>query len=145
VAAGPAPDNGATSDACGNIVFHAASVMRYFLDNLHVHAGDTVVWANDTSEVHGVTFLAGQPLPPIPGWYNSSPTGNGVPYDGSSFFNSGPLYAADAGRTHRLTLIFTKRRRLPLRRCRRLCPGECGEGRLWRRSVTVALPGFRRE
>jgi plastocyanin len=113
VAAGPAPDNGATSDACGNIVFHAASVMRYFPDNLHVHAGDTVVWANDTSEVHGVTFLAGQPLPPIPGWYNSSPTGNGVPYDGSSFFNSGPLYAADAGRTHRLTLTFTKKGAFP--------------------------------
>jgi plastocyanin len=109
VAAGPAPDNAATSAACGNIVFHAASVMRYFPPNLHIRAGDTVVRANDTSEVHGVTFLAGQPLPPIPGWYNSSPTGNGVPYDGASFFNSGPLYAADAGRNHSLTLTFTKK------------------------------------
>jgi plastocyanin len=108
VAAGPAPGNGTTSAACGNIVFHAATVMRYFPDNLRIHVGDTVVWANDTSEVHGVTFLAGQPLPSIPGWYNTSPTGNGVPYDGSSFFNSGPLYAADAGRTHSLTLTFTK-------------------------------------
>ena len=108
MAAGPAPDNAATSAACGNIVFHAATVMRYFPHNLHVHVGDTVVWANDTSEVHGVTFLAGQPLPSIPGWYNSNPTGNGVPYDGSSFFNSGPLYAADAGRDHSLTLTFTK-------------------------------------
>ena len=108
VAGGPTPDNGTTSTACGNIVFHAASVMRYFPQNLHVHVGDTVVWANGTSEVHGVTFLAGQPLPPIPGWYDSSPTGNGVPYDGSSFFNSGPLYAADAGRNHSLTLSFTK-------------------------------------
>src|SRR5215470_16884877 len=74
VAGGPTPDNGTTSTACGNIVFHAASVMRYFPQNLHVHVGDTVVWANATSEVHGVTFLAGQPLPPIPGWYDSSPT-----------------------------------------------------------------------
>jgi hypothetical protein len=47
-------------------------------------------------------------LPPIPDWYSSSPTGNGVPYDGSSFFNSGPLYAADAGRSHSFTLTFTK-------------------------------------
>ena len=82
--------------------------MRYFPQNIHIHVGDTVVWANDTSEVHGVTFLAGQPLPPIPDWYFSNPTGNGVAYDGSSFFNSGPLYAADAGRNHSLTLTFTK-------------------------------------
>jgi plastocyanin len=108
VAAGPAPDNATTSAACGNVVFHAASVMRYFPQNIHIHVGDTVVWANDTSEVHGVTFLAGQSLPPIPDWYFSSPTGNGVTYDGSSFFNSGPLYAADAGRNHSLTLTFTK-------------------------------------
>ena len=108
VAAGPAPDNATTSAACGNVVFHAASVMRYFPQNIHIHVGDTVVWANDTSEVHGVTFLAGQPLPPIPDWYFSNPTGNGVAYDGSSFFNSGPLYAADAGRNHSLTLTFTK-------------------------------------
>lgn len=113
VAAGPAPDNGTTSTACGNIVFHAATVMRYFPRDLHIHAGDTVVWANDTSEVHGVTFLAGQPLPLIPGWYQTSPTGNQVPYDGSSFFNSGPLYAADAGRNHSLTLTFTKKGTFP--------------------------------
>jgi plastocyanin len=108
VAAGPAPDNAATSDACGNIVSRTATVMRYFPHHLHIRVGDTVVWANDTSEVHGVTFLAGQPLPPIPDWYFSSPTGNEVPYDGSTYFNSGPLYAADAGRDHTLTLTFTK-------------------------------------
>jgi plastocyanin len=131
VAAGPAPDNAATSDACGNIVSRTATVMRYFPANLHIHAGDTVVWANDTSEVHGVTFLAGQPLPPIPGWYDSSPTGNGVPYDGSSFFNSGPLYAADAGRTHSLTLTFTKAGTFPY-----LDVGDAVLG--MRGSVTVA-------
>jgi plastocyanin len=108
VAAGPAPDNATTSDACGNIVSRTATVMRYFPQHLHIRVGDTVVWANDTSEVHGVTFLAGQPLPSIPGWYFSSPTGNEVPYDGSTYFNSGPLYAADAGRDHTLTLTFTK-------------------------------------
>ena len=108
VAAGPAPDNAATSDACGNIVSRTATTMRYFPPHLHIRIGDTVIWANDTSEVHGVTFLAGQPLPSIPGWYFTSPTGNEVPYDGSTYFNSGPLYAADAGRDHTLTLTFTK-------------------------------------
>jgi plastocyanin len=109
VAAGSTPDNGSTSDACGNIVFHNASVIRYLPQNIHVHVGDTVVWANDTiNEVHGVTFLAGQPIPLIPDWYMSSPTGNATSYDGSSFFNSGPLYATDAGRNHSLTLTFTR-------------------------------------
>ena len=60
-------------------------------------AGRSGRWANDTSEVHGVTFLAGQPLPPIPDWYFSSPTGNGVAYDGSTYFNSGLLGGAMAG------------------------------------------------
>ena len=50
----------------------------------------------------------GQPLPQVPDWILSSPTGNGISYDGSSYFNSGPLYRADAGRPHSLTLTFTK-------------------------------------
>jgi plastocyanin len=109
VAAGPAADNGATSAACGNVVYHSAAVMRYFPQDLRIHVGDTVVWANDTSnESHGVTFLAGQPLPQLPEWFFSSPTGNGVSYDGSSYFNSGPLYRADSGRPHSLTLTFTR-------------------------------------
>jgi len=109
VAAGTAPDNDATSAACGNIVFHGASVMTDIPQNVHIHVGDTIVWADNTSnEPHGVTFLAGQPLPPIPDWYFSSPTGNGIRYDGSTFFNSGLLYPADAGRGHTLTLTFTK-------------------------------------
>jgi plastocyanin len=109
VAAGAAADNDATSAACGNVVSHSATVMRYFPQNIHIHVGDTVVWADNTSnELHGVTFLAGQPLPQIPDWYGASPTGNGVSYDGSSFFNSGPLYPPDAYRTTSLTLTFTK-------------------------------------
>jgi plastocyanin len=109
VAAGPAPDNDATSAACGNVVFHSAAVMRYFPQNIHIHVGDTVVWTNDTSnEAHAVVFLAGQPLPQLPEWFFSNPTGNGISYDGSTFFNSGQFYPADAGRTHSLTLTFTK-------------------------------------
>jgi plastocyanin len=109
VAAGPAADNGATSAACGNVVFHSAAVMRFLPQNVRIHVGDTVVWTDDTSnEPHGVTFLAGQPLPQLPDWYFSSPTGNGISYDGSTYFNSGLLYRADAGRPHSLTLTFTR-------------------------------------
>lgn len=109
VAAGHAPDNGATSAACGNVVFHSAAVMRYFPQNIHIHVGDTVVWTNNTSnEPHAVTFLAGRPLPQLPGWYASKPTGNGISYNGSSFFNSGLLYRAAPGRPHSLTLTFTR-------------------------------------
>jgi plastocyanin len=109
VAAGPTPDNGATSDACGNIVYHNAAVMRYDLANLHMRVGDPVTWTDhSTNEVHGVTFLAGTPLPLIPDWYFATPT-PGTSYDGSAFFNSGPLYMADApGRDHGLTLTLTK-------------------------------------
>lgn len=109
VAAGPTPDNGATSGSCGNVVFQNASVMRYLPQNVHIHVGDSVVWTDDTSnEPHGVTFLAGQPLPQLPGWYTGTPTGNGGSYDGSSFFDSGLLYPASAGRNHSLTLTFTR-------------------------------------
>lgn len=109
VAAGPAPDNGATSYACGNVVYPNAAVMRYGPANLHMRVGDTVTWADHTAnEVHGVTFLAGTPLPLIPDWIFSTPT-PGTTYDGSTFFNSGALYMADApGRDHSLTLTLTK-------------------------------------
>ena len=109
VAAGPNPGNGATSTACGNVVFHNAAVMRYLPQNIHIHVGDTVVWTDHNSnEQHGVTFLAGHPLPQIPDWYSSPPTTNTGSYDGSSFFNSGLLTGGQAGRPCCLTLTFTK-------------------------------------
>src|SRR5947209_7232673 len=109
VAAGSTPDNGATSEACGNVVFHNAAVMSYLPRNVHVRVGDTVLWANDTiNEIHGVTFLAGQALPPIPDWYESGPSGNPTSYDGSSFLDSGVLYPADGGRNHSFAVTFTK-------------------------------------
>ena len=108
VAAGPTADDGATSAACGNVVFHNAAVMRYLPQSVHVRVGDTIVWADDTiNEIHAVTFLAGQSLPQIPDWYFTDPTG-GTSYDGSTYFNSGALYPADAGRNHSLTLTFTR-------------------------------------
>ena len=114
VAAGPTPDNGQTSAACGNVVFSSAAVMRYIPQTVHIHVGDTVVWTNDTTnEPHAVTFLAGQPLPQIPEWFLSSSTGNGISYDGFSYFNSGELYRADIGLAHSLTLTFTRRGAFP--------------------------------
>ena len=76
---------------------------------MHIHVGDTVVWADHASnEQHGVTFLAGQPLPVLPEWFFSTPTANNGSYDGSSFFNSGFLTAGQAGRPCCLTLTFTR-------------------------------------
>jgi plastocyanin len=109
IAAGPAPGKGATSAACGNVVFHNAAVMRYLPQNIHIHVGDTVAWTDHTSnEQHGVTFLAGHPLPVLPEWFNSTPTANNGSYDGSSFFNSGLLTGGQAGRPCCLTLTFTR-------------------------------------
>lgn len=109
VSAGSTPDDGATSTACGNVVFHNAAILRYLRQIIHVRVGDTVVWANETiNEIHGVTFLAGQTLPLIPDWYFSGPSGNPTGYDGSSFLNSGPLYAPDAGRDQSFAVTFTK-------------------------------------
>jgi plastocyanin len=109
VAAGATADDGASSAACGNVVFHNASVMRYLPQTVHVRVGDTVEWTNDTiNEVHGVTFLAGQALPLIPDWFMNAPSGNPTSYDGSSLLNSGPLYGADAGRNHSFAVTFTK-------------------------------------
>lgn len=109
VATGVAPDNGATSAACGNVVFRNAAVMRDFPHTVHVRVGDAVVWANDTiNEIHGVTFLAGQALPLIPDWFLGSPSGNPANYDGTSFLDSGPLYAPDAGRNQSFAVTFTK-------------------------------------
>jgi len=83
--------------------------MRYLPPTIHVRVGDTVVWANDTTnEVHGVTFLAGQALPQIPEWYLTGPSGNPTSYDGSTFLNSSALYGADAGRNHSFAVTFTK-------------------------------------
>ncbi len=109
VAASSTPDDGATSAACGNVVFHNAAVIKYLPQTIRVRVGDTVEWANDTiNEIHGVTFLAGQPLPQIPDWFLGAPSGNPSSYDGLSFLDSNPLYGADAGRNHSFAVTFTR-------------------------------------
>ena len=88
--------------------------MRYLPRNVAVGVGDTVEWEDDTiNEIHGVTFLAGQALPLIPDWFLSGPSGDPTSYDGSTFLNSGPLYAADAGRDHGFAVRFTKAGNFP--------------------------------
>lgn len=134
VAAGPTPGKGATSAACGNVVFHNAAVIRYLPQNIHIHVGDTVAWTDHTSnEQHGVTFLAGHPLPVLPEWFNSTPTANAGSYDGSSFFNSGLLTGGQAGRPCCLTLTFTRTGTFPY-----VDPGDFVLG--MRGNVIVAPP-----
>lgn len=143
VAAGLTPDNGATSAACGNVVYHSTTVMRDFPQNLHIHVSDTVAWTNDTSnEPHAVTFLAGQPLPQLPEWFFSSPTGNGISYDGSSYFNSGLLYAPAPGRNHGLTLTFTKTGTFPYVDVGDLFMGMQGSVIVTRPDSHPGTPGF---
>ncbi len=94
IGTGPAPNTNPA--ACGNVVFHNASVTRSFPGRLHVNVGDTIVWTDSPNGVHSVTFLAGQPLPLIPDYVFTSPTGNATTYDGSKFFDSGTLTPGDS-------------------------------------------------
>ena len=82
--------------ACGNVVFHNASVMRFLPGKLRVNVGDTIVWTDGPNGVHSVTFLAGHSLPLIPDYVFTSPTGNATSYDGSSFFDSGTMRPGDS-------------------------------------------------
>ena len=98
----------------GNVVFHNAAVMRDFPQTVHVRVGDTVVWENASiNEISGVAFLAGQALPLLPDWYANGPSGDPTSYDGSSFLDSGPLYAPDAGRNQSFAATFTKEGTFP--------------------------------
>src|SRR2546425_2106821 len=82
--------------ACGNVVFHNASAMRFLPQKLRVNVGDTIVWTDSPNGVHSVTFLARQSLPLIPDYAFTSSTGNATTYDGSSFFDSGTLRPGDS-------------------------------------------------
>ena len=94
IGTGPGLDTSPT--ACGNVVFHNASVMRFLPERLRVNVGDTIVWTDSPNGVHSVTFLAGEPLPLIPDYVFTSPTGNATTYDGSTFFDSGTLRPGDS-------------------------------------------------
>lgn len=98
-------------------------VMAYFPDSLRIHVGDTVHWAQNSHEIHTVSFLAGGSAPallvpaPQPNALNSplmvnpavgfpaSPAG-GL-YDGSTYANSGVM-SLDPGSPTSFDLTFTK-------------------------------------
>jgi plastocyanin len=92
-------------------------VMAFFPDTLRIHVGDTVVWKQNSHEIHTVTFLAGTPLPellvpaPIGGLminpqaaFPTAPA-NGQ-YDGSTYANSGVM-STDPGQPTEFSLTFT--------------------------------------
>ena len=94
-------------------------VMSFFPDTLRVHVGDTVLWKQNSHEIHTVTFLAGLPLPellvpaPIGGLmlnpeaaFPTAPA-NGM-YDGSSYANSGVM-STDPGQPQEFSLTFTQK------------------------------------
>jgi len=103
-------------------------VMAYFPDTVKIHVGDTVHWRQNSNEIHTVTFLGGNPLPPLivpadtlipplpltpsPLVFNpmavnrEAPTG-GLLGDTSAFVNSG-LMGREAGQYRSFDLTFTE-------------------------------------
>jgi len=105
----------------GENVSKGIGVMSFFPETLKIHVGDTVLWKQNTHEIHTVTFLAGEAMPevivPIPGGqpgevminpHVAFPTvpQNGL-YDGSTFANSG-IMSTDPGQPQQFALTFTK-------------------------------------
>ncbi|MCL4543399.1 MAG: plastocyanin/azurin family copper-binding protein [Chloroflexi bacterium] len=74
-------------------------VLDYGVNNLVIHAGDTVVWTEeDPSEAHTITFLA-TPGQQVPEAQQPIPAGGSV-YDGHGYVNSGFLLL---GQSYHLT------------------------------------------
>jgi plastocyanin len=103
-------------------VSRASGVMAYFPATLHIHVGDTVLWQQNTHEIHTVTFLAGTPQPVLlmpappsfpPGSLVLNPRAafpsaplNGM-YDGTTYANSGVM-STDPGNPTQFSLTFTQ-------------------------------------
>jgi plastocyanin len=103
-------------------VSRASGVMAFFPATLHVHVGDTVLWKQNTHEIHTVTFLAGADLPPllVPTPDGFTPAGlmlnpqaafpsapaNGM-YDGKTYANSGVM-STDPDNPTQFSLTFTQ-------------------------------------
>ena len=102
-------------------------VMAYFPEIVHVHVGDTVLWKQNTHEIHTVTFLAGTPEPELlipvpatptppapvqPGDLEINPAAafpvppTGSSYDGTTYANSGVM-STDPGNPTSYSLTFT--------------------------------------
>ena len=102
-------------------VSRGISLMAYFPATLRIHVGDTVVWKQNSFEIHTVTFLAGTPMPqlvvPAPAGLPSPAMLNpevafphplsGAAYDGSTPANSGVM-SLEPGNPQEYSLTFTK-------------------------------------
>jgi plastocyanin len=101
---------------------HASGVMAFFPAMLHIHVGDTVLWKQNTHEIHTVTFLAGleppaliipapDPFPPGSFMLNPQVAFPFAPqdgmYDGSTYANSG-IMSTDPGNPTQFSLTFTQ-------------------------------------
>jgi plastocyanin len=101
-------------------VSRASGVMAYFPATLHIHEGDTVLWQQNTHEIHTVTFLAPNtnapallmpapaPFPPGSLMLNPQAAFPTIPpggiYDGT-YANSGVM-STDPGQPTQFSLIF---------------------------------------
>jgi plastocyanin len=94
-----------------------AFVVNAFLPSaLTIHRGDTVAWKWASEVPHTVTFLSGQPAPPLfvpgptagelaagPAFFPAGPTGPNVAYDGTQLVGTGVPAAEEGGFSFRLT------------------------------------------
>ncbi|MCH1770424.1 plastocyanin/azurin family copper-binding protein [Metallosphaera sedula] len=95
--------NSGNAVAAGDIIFPVSSVMGFLPNTLTIHAGDTVVWTDvDPDEVHTVTFVPqGMPIPEFGTPISLIPT-KGHIFNGTGYYNSGPMIA---GVSYNLTFV----------------------------------------
>ncbi|BBD73200.1 hypothetical protein HS1genome_1589 [Sulfodiicoccus acidiphilus] len=84
--------SGDTAVSLGDVIAPAASAMRFLPSTLTIHVGDTVTWTvNAPDEVHTVTFVPqGMEIPEFGTPVSLIPAGGPV-FNGSGYYNSGPL------------------------------------------------------
>jgi len=89
--------------ALGDVIAHSASIMRFLPTTLTIYAGDTVVWTQDSpDEVHTITFVPqGMEIPEFGSPLSLIPT-RGHIFNGSGYYNSGPLFG---GQSYNLTFV----------------------------------------
>jgi plastocyanin len=89
--------------ALGDIINPSSSLMRFLPQTLTITAGDTVVWNQIASdEIHTITFVPqGMPIPEFGTPISLIPSGGNI-FNGSGYYNSGPLLP---GMSYNLTFV----------------------------------------
>ncbi len=100
------------------------TINAYFPDTVTIHVGDTILWQQNSNEIHTVTFLAGTapapllipavdagvPPTPSPLLFNPVAVNPVAPvnnlYDGTTYANSG-LMGREEGQVREFSLTFT--------------------------------------